>query len=179
MQFLPTRLPGVVEIEPRVFGDVRGFFLETYHKPRFEAAGIHLEFVQDNHSRSIEGTLRGLHYQLRYPQGKLVRAIRGEIFDVAVDLRRHSPTFGQWTGTVLSEANRRQLYIPPGCAHGFCVLGEMAEVIYKCTEIYHPEDEHTLLWNDPDIGIDWPIPSPLLSEKDRQGRRFAEAAVYE
>lgn len=179
MQFLKTDLPGVILIEPKVFEDARGFFMETYHRPRFAAAGIDVEFVQDNHSLSRRGTLRGLHYQLRYPQGKLVRVVRGEIFDVAVDIRRSSPTFGKWWGVTLSEANRRQVYIPPGLAHGFCVTSEAAEVVYKCTDVYRPEDERTVLWNDPAIGVKWPVEGVLVSEKDARGVRLAEAEVFE
>src|ERR1051326_1029997 len=160
MQFLPTELAGVVVIAPRVFDDERGFFMETFQRQKFAAAGIDLEFVQDNHSRSRRGVLRGLHYQLAHPQGKLVRAVSGSIFDVAVDLRRGSPTFGSWYGCELTDSNRRQIYIPPGFAHGFCVLSDTADVIYKCTELYHPEDERTLLWNDPALGIQWPVADP-------------------
>ncbi|HLJ11915.1 MAG TPA: dTDP-4-dehydrorhamnose 3,5-epimerase [Planctomycetaceae bacterium] len=178
MQFLPTELAGVVLIEPRVFEDARGFFMESFHKPRFAAAGIDVEFVQDNHSRSRQGVLRGLHYQIKHPQGKLVRAIRGKVFDVAVDLRRSSPGFGRWYGCELSESNRRQMYIPPGFAHGFCVTSDVAEVIYKCTEVYSPEDERTLLWNDPALGVDWPIASPTLSPKDERGIPLSDAECY-
>lgn len=178
MQFIPTDLAGVVLIEPKVFEDERGFFMETFHKPRFVAAGIDSEFVQDNHSRSRFGVLRGLHYQLSHPQGKLVRAVRGAVFDVAVDLRRSSATFGRWYGCELSEANRRQLYIPPGFAHGFCVTSDMAEVIYKCTEIYHPEDERTILWSDPTVGVKWPVNEPIVSAKDARGVPLATAECY-
>lgn len=178
MQFLTTELAGVVVIEPKVFEDERGFFMESYHRPKFAAAGIDLEFVQDNHSRSRQGVLRGLHYQLAYPQGKLVRAIRGSIFDVAVDLRRSSPTFGRWYGCELSESNRRQMYVSPGFAHGFCVTSDMAEVIYKCTEIYRPEDERTLLWNDPALGIRWPVTGPIVSAKDERGVPLSVAECY-
>lgn len=178
MQFIPTDLAGVVLIEPKVFEDERGFFMETFHKPRFVAAGIDCEFVQDNHSRSRYGVLRGLHYQLSYPQGKLVRAVRGAVFDVAVDLRCSSATFGRWYGCELSEANRRQLYIPPGFAHGFCVTSDVAEVIYKCTDIYHPEDERTILWSDPTVGVKWPVAEPTISAKDARGVLLATAECY-
>lgn len=180
MDVQETDLPGLLLIEPRVFEDARGFFMETWQKQRYAEAGIAAEFVQDNYSRSVRGTVRGLHYQIVQPQGKLVQAIRGEIFDVAVDLRRDSAVFGQWTGVVLSESNRRQVYIPPGFAHGFCVLSDVAEFTYKCTDYYAPEHERTLLWNDPAIGIDWPLnEEPILSEKDRRGVPLAEAECYE
>lgn len=178
MEFLPTELPGVIFVEPKVFEDERGFFMESYHKARFAAAGINVEFVQDNHSRSGRGVLRGLHYQLKHPQGKLVRIIRGEALDVAVDLRRSSPTFGRWVGCVLSETNRRQLYVPPGFAHGFCVTSDVADVLYKCTDIYHPEDERTLLWNDPALAIDWPVTNPVVSAKDQRGVPLSRAECY-
>ncbi|MGE5193851.1 MAG: dTDP-4-dehydrorhamnose 3,5-epimerase [Deltaproteobacteria bacterium] len=178
MQFLPTELAGVVVIEPKVFEDERGFFMETFHKQKFAAAGIDVEFVQDNHSRSRAGVLRGLHYQLVHPQGKLVRAVRGAILDVAVDLRRSAPTFGRWYGCELTESNRRQLYIPPGFAHGFCVVSDMAEVLYKCTELYHPDDERTLLWNDLALGIRWPVANPVVSAKDARGVPLADAECF-
>jgi dTDP-4-dehydrorhamnose 3,5-epimerase len=178
MQFLSTDLAGIVVIEPKVFEDERGFFMETYHKPRFVAAGIDVEFVQDNHSRSRAGVLRGLHYQICRPQGKLVRVIRGSILDVAVDLRRSSPTFGRWYGCELSEANRRQIFIPPGFAHGFCVTSDIVEVIYKCTEVYLPQDERTLLWNDPALGIRWPVANPTISAKDERGIPLAQAECF-
>lgn len=178
MQFIPTELAGVLVIQPKVFEDERGFFLEFFHKPRFVAAGIDAEFVQDNHSSSRRGVLRGLHYQLTRPQGKLVRVIRGSIFDVAVDLRRHSATFGRWLGRELSDANRRELYIPPGFAHGFCVTSDTAEVIYKCTDIYHPQDERTLLWNDPSLAIKWPVDHPIVSSKDAHGLLLKDAECY-
>ena len=178
MQFLTIELAGIVVVEPKVFEDERGFFMETFHKPRFAAAGIDVEFVQDNHSRSRQGVLRGLHYQISHPQGKLVRVIRGAVLDVAVDLRRSSPTFGRWFGCELSEANRRQMYIPVGFAHGLCVTSEIAEVIYKCTEIYMPQDERTLLWNDPALGIDWPVKDPTVSEKDRRGVLLDRAECF-
>ncbi|MFQ5735043.1 MAG: dTDP-4-dehydrorhamnose 3,5-epimerase, partial [Planctomycetaceae bacterium] len=154
MQVHETDIPGVLLIEPQVFDDARGFFMETYQKQRYAEAGISVEFVQDNLSRSARGTLRGLHYQIRHPQGKLVQVCDGEVFDVAVDLRKDRPTFGRWTGSTLSAENRRQFYVPPGVAHGFCVLSETATFFYKCTDYYHPEQERTLLWNDPQVGID-------------------------
>jgi dTDP-4-dehydrorhamnose 3,5-epimerase len=178
MQFIHSDVPGIVVIEPKVFEDVRGFFMETYHQPRFTEAGIDLPFVQDNHSRSRRGVLRGLHYQIRHAQGKLIRAIRGEIYDVAVDIRKSSPTFGRWVGMSLSESNRRQLYIPPGFAHGFCVVSEVAEVLYKTTDVYHPAEERILLWNDPALGIAWPVTAPIVSEKDQRGVPLAQAEVY-
>lgn len=173
-----TPLSGVLLIEPKVFGDARGFFLETYRAQHFAGFGIPA-FVQDNHSRSVRGVLRGLHYQLVRPQGKLVMVSRGEVFDVAVDIRRASPTFGQCYGTVLSEKNHLQLYIPPGFAHGFCVLSEDADFLYKCTEYYTPETERAILWNDPDINIAWPLPEPRLSAKDLQARRLKDVPPEE
>lgn len=166
MRIIETALEGVVVIEPRVITDARGFFLETYHAPRYAAAGIPGPFVQDNHSRSVHGTLRGLHWQWRRPQGKLVRVIEGAIFDVAVDIRPDSPTFGRWVGVELSAENFRQCYIPPGFAHGFCVLSDAAQVEYKCTDLYDPHDEGGLIWNDPDVGIAWPVSEPILSPRD-------------
>ena len=163
----PTSLPGVLTITPRVFPDDRGFFMEIYHRQKYAERSIGCTFVQDNHSHSCRGTLRGLHYQLEHPQGKLVWVVRGEILDVAVDIRRGSPTFGQWVSQVLSTGNHAQLFVPEGFAHGFCVLSEEADVLYKCTDFYVPEDDHGLAWNDPELGIDWPIPRPLLSPKDR------------
>ncbi len=174
MRFVQTELPGVVVIEPDVYRDDRGFFLETYHQQKYAAAGIAATFVQDNHSRSLGGTLRGLHAQRRHPQGKLVRVLQGEIFDVIVDIRRGSPTFSRWIGIELSAENFRQCYIPPGFAHGFCVLSDWAEFEYKCTDWYDPTDEIRLLWNDPDIGITWPVRDPLLSDKDRAGQPLRE-----
>lgn len=166
MRVIATELSGVVIIEPKAFGDQRGFFLETYHQQRYADAGLPEWFVQDNHSRSAPGTLRGLHYQLKHAQGKLVRCIRGAIFDVAVDIRRGSPTFGRWVGIELSEENQRQLYIPPGFAHGFCVSSVPSEVEYKCTDFHHAEDEHGIVWNDPGVAIAWPVKDPLVSAKD-------------
>jgi dTDP-4-dehydrorhamnose 3,5-epimerase len=171
MQIIPTTLSGLLAIQPRVFEDPRGFFKETYQKQRYVESGIPLEFVQDNYSRSQRGTLRGLHFQQQHPQGKLVQVFRGEVFDVAVDLRRGSPTFGRWEGMTLSESNHRQLYIPPGFAHGFYVLSDVAEFFYKCTDYYRPEDERTLLWNDADLAIRWPLDGePILSTKDQKGK---------
>jgi len=166
VKFHATPLSGVVLVEPRVFEDARGFFMETYHAPRFAAAGIGQEFVQDNHTRSVKSTLRGLHFQVTRPQGKLVRVVAGEVFDVAVDLRRGSPTFARWHGLVLSAENRLQIYIPPGFGHGFCVLSDTADVLYKCTEVYDPGGDRSIRWDDPRIGIDWPVRDPLLSAKD-------------
>jgi len=168
MQVVKTLIPDVLLIKPKVFGDVRGFFLETYNKERYMAAGFpDVELVQDNHSGSRKGVLRGLHFQRNHPQGKLVQVATGSVFDVAVDIRVGSPTFGQWYGCVLSDENHHQLWIPPKFAHGFCVLSDTADFVYKCSDYYRPEDEGGLLWNDPGVGIDWPIESPLLSEKDK------------
>jgi dTDP-4-dehydrorhamnose 3,5-epimerase len=175
-----TALPGVLLIEPQVFGDSRGWLMESWNASVFRQAGLP-DFVQDNHSRSAKGVLRGLHYQLRQPQGKLVRAVAGRIFDVAVDLRRSSPRFGAWTGTELSAANKRMLWIPPGFAHGFLSLEEGSECLYKCTGFYAPEDERALLWSDPRIGIDWPVGeagAPLLSERDAEAPPLADADTY-
>jgi len=164
---ITTALPGVVIIEPRVFSDPRGFFFESYHAERYAQAGIPATFVQDNHSSSVKGTIRGLHYQLRRPQGKLLRVIRGSAFDVAVDIRRGSPTFALWAAVELSAENKRQIFIPPGFAHGFCVTSDVAEVEYKCTTMYEADDQHGVLWNDPTIGITWPVREPILSDQDR------------
>jgi len=164
---IPTALPGVVIVEPRVFGDARGFFFESYRADRYGQSGLPATFVQDNHSRSIPRCLRGLHYQLHHPQGKLVRVLVGQIWDVAVDIRRGSPTFRQWVGVELSAQNHRQLYIPPGFAHGFCVPSEHTEVEYKCTDYYAPEDERGIAWSDPSLSIAWPVRDPILSDKDR------------
>ena len=175
MQVHETGLPGVLIVEPRVFSDARGFFVETYHAERYAAAGIAAPFVQDNHSRSQFGTLRGLHWQWRRPQGKLVRVIEGEIYDVAVDVRPESPTFAQWVGVTLSADDFKQLYVPPGFAHGFCVTTPYAQVEYKCTDLYDPEGEHGMPWNDPDLGINWPLPiAPILSARDQQHRPLRE-----
>jgi dTDP-4-dehydrorhamnose 3,5-epimerase len=174
VQFLPTDIPGVLLIEPEVFRDSRGFFLETYHQRKYAAAGVAGTFVQDNHSRSVRGTLRGLHAQLHRPQGKLVRAVDGEMFDVAVDIRRGSPTFGKSVGVVLSGENLRQLYIPPGFAHGFCVLSPTVHVEYKCTDFYDPADEISIVWNDPDLAILWPVAEPIVSAKDQKAPRLKD-----
>jgi dTDP-4-dehydrorhamnose 3,5-epimerase len=176
MRFVETELPGVLVVEPTVHRDHRGFFLETYHRDKYAAGGIDQAFVQDNHSRSGAGTLRGLHAQLRRPQGKLVRAVRGEVFDVAVDIRRGSPTFGRWVGETLSAENFHQLWIPPGFAHGFCVLSEVAEVEYKCTALYDPEDEISIAWDDPHIVIAWPVAAPVLSGRDAAAPALADVA---
>ncbi len=176
MRVSPTELPGVLLVEPRVHRDGRGFFFESYHRRRYRQAGIEAEFVQDNHSRSEGSVLRGLHAQLRHPQGKLVRVSQGEIFDVAVDIDPSSPGFGRWVGVRLSAENCRQLYIPPGFAHGFCTLSEVAEVQYKCTDYYHPDDEITVAWDDPQLAIDWPVARPQLSDKDARGRSLTEVA---
>jgi dTDP-4-dehydrorhamnose 3,5-epimerase len=179
MNVRPTELPGVMLIESRVVEDARGFFMETFHESRFEAAGLPTKFVQDNHSRSNRGTVRGLHYQIEHSQGKLIRVTRGEVFDVAVDLRRKSRTFGTSLGIVLSDVNRLQLYIPPGFAHGFCAISESADVAYKCTDFYYQEYERTLLWNDPRLNIVWPVLDPLLSEKDRHGTPLADVPTFD
>lgn len=179
-----TRLaiPDVILLEPKVFGDDRGFFMETFNQRDFEAAtGLGLHFVQDNHSRSQRGVLRGLHYQIRQPQGKLVRVVSGEIFDVAVDLRRHSPSFGRWVGCTLSAENKRQMWVPEGFAHGFLVLSETADVLYKTTDYYAPAHERCLAWNDPGLGIEWPLNGlqPLLSAKDQRGLPLADCDTFD
>ena len=168
MNLIPTSLKGLLIIELNIFEDERGYFFEMYHRERFQSAGLSTNFVQDNLSFSKKGTLRGLHFQIAHPQAKLVQAITGEIFDVAVDIRPKSPTFGKWSGTILSKQNKRQLYIPEGFAHGFCVLSESAHVAYKCSAHYCPEDEGGILWSDPVVAIDWPVKDPTLSEKDQQ-----------
>ncbi len=173
MRFTPTTLPEVILVEPRVFRDDRGFFLETYHAERYREGGIAATFVQDNHSRSSFGILRGLHAQEKHPQGKLVRCVEGEIWDVAVDLRIGSPNFKRWVGVHLTAENFHQLWVPPGFGHGFCVLSGVAQVEYKCTDFYHPEDEIGLAWNDPELGISWPIADPTLSAKDRDALPLA------
>lgn len=181
MKLIETALPGVLIIEPHVFGDDRGFFLESWNEAVFREAGLDLRFVQDNHSRSAKRVLRGLHYQLGRPQGKLVRVVSGSAFDVAVDLRRSSPHFGRWTGTVLSAENKRLFWVPPGFAHGFLSLEDGTDFLYKCTEFYAPENERSVLWSDPDIGIDWPldgIGAPHLSAKDQDAVTLAAAEVY-
>ena len=174
MQVTQTQLPGVLAIEPKVFGDPRGYFLETWQRERYTEAGVRTEFVQDNLSRSQHGTLRGLHLQNPFAQAKLVQVFEGEVFDVAVDVRVGSPTFGRWVGERLSGANKRQLYIPEGFAHGFCVLSEEALLGYKCSELYHPETELSIAWNDPELGIRWPVSDPVLSAKDKAGLRLAD-----
>jgi dTDP-4-dehydrorhamnose 3,5-epimerase len=182
MLFEPTTIPDIILITSQVFGDERGFFYETYQAQRFGAAGLPFIYVQDNHSGSQHGTLRGLHYQIRQAQGKIVRVVAGEIYDVAVDLRRWSLTFGKWIGIELSAKNKNQLWVPPGFAHGFYVISDWAEVVYKATDYYAPEWERTLLWNDPALNISWPIPpdeEPILSAKDMQGKLLPEAEVYE
>lgn len=182
MQFSRVEIKDVISIQPDVFSDERGFFLESYHKERFAAAGIPAEFVQDNHSVSQRGVLRGLHYQIRQPQGKLLRVVVGEIFDVAVDLRRSAATFGRWVGVVLSAEKKNQLWIPPGFAHGFYALSERVELLYKATDYYAPQWERTLLWNDPALKIDWPLQNgqqPILSAKDAAGRPLSSAETYD
>jgi dTDP-4-dehydrorhamnose 3,5-epimerase len=182
MNVIETRLPGVLIIEPKVFGDERGFFMETWNARTFAEHGLDLAFVQDNQSRSEKHSLRGLHYQIKQPQGKLVRVTNGRAFDVAVDLRRSSPTFGKWDGVELSAENKRMLWVPPGFAHGFLALEDGTDFLYKCTDFYAPEHEHAILWNDPEIGIIWPLPThaaPILSAKDSAGSRLAEAETYE
>ncbi len=179
MQVIPTAIPAVLLIEPKVFGDARGFFFESYNRRILADVGLDTEFVQDNHSRSARNVLRGLHYQIEHPQGKLVRVIAGEVFDVAVDLRRSSPTFGQWVGYLLSAENRRMMWVPPGFAHGFCVTSEFAEFLYKTTDYWYPQHERCLAWNDPDLAIDWPLPGePMLADKDSSGAFLREAEVY-
>ncbi len=174
MKILPANIPGLLIVEPDVYGDNRGFFTEMWHQGRYAEMGIDRVFVQDNLSRSTKGILRGLHFQIRHPQAKLVQAISGELFDVAVDLRPGSPTFGKWEGVLLSDKNLRQLYIPEGFAHGFCVLSDTALFSYKCTDFYAPDDEGGLLWSDPDIGIEWPVEAPTLSDKDRAHPRLKD-----
>ncbi|MBT3507630.1 MAG: dTDP-4-dehydrorhamnose 3,5-epimerase [Methylococcales bacterium] len=175
MKIIPTAIADVFIIEPKVFGDERGFFLETFQAKRYQKeVGIMLPFVQDNSSRSSYGVLRGLHFQRTKPQGKLVRVAQGEVFDVAVDIRKNSPTYGQWVGACLSDKNKRQLWAPPGLAHGFLVLSDTADFEYKCTDYYDPSDEGCLLWNDSDIAVQWPTDTPILSEKDRAGKRLSE-----
>lgn len=181
MNVIETSLSGVVIIEPRVFGDARGFFVETWNARTFAQHGLDVDFVQDNHSKSAQGTLRGLHYQIKQPQGKLVRVTAGEVFDVAVDIRKSSSTFGKWFGVVLSAENKRMLWVPPGFAHGFYVTSESAEFMYKCTDYYAPEHERCIRWNDPELGVDWPIIqglAPLLSEKDAKGMGLQQAEYF-
>jgi len=167
MEIITTSIEGVLIIEPKIFKDNRGFFMETYNQNRYHAFGIHTTFVQDNISCSLKNTVRGLHFQMKHPQAKLIQAISGEIFDVAVDLRPNSPTFGKYTGIYLSDENRRQVFIPEGFAHGFCVLSKSALFYYKCSEFYAPDDENGIIWSDPDIGIHWPVENPIISEKDK------------
>ena len=180
MKTTPLDIPDVVRFEPKIFGDERGFFFESFNHRQFEdAIGRSVQFVQDNHSRSVKGVLRGLHYQLHRAQGKLVRVVHGEVFDVAVDIRRSSPTFGKWVGSYLSAENKHQLWVPEGFAHGFVVLSDSAEFLYKTTDYYAPEHERCISWNDPAIGIDWPLKGePALSGKDRQGKCLADADVF-
>ncbi|MDJ0734002.1 MAG: dTDP-4-dehydrorhamnose 3,5-epimerase [Nostocaceae cyanobacterium] len=180
MHIIETKIPEVFIVEPRVFGDDRGFFYESYNKKAFrEKVGITVDFVQDNHSRSTQNVLRGLHYQIQQPQGKLVRVVVGTVFDVAVDIRRNSPRFGEWIGCLLSAENKQQLWIPPGFAHGFLVVSEVAEVLYKTTDYYAPQHERSLLWNDPDLAIHWPLTGdPILSAKDQAGQPLKTAEVY-
>jgi dTDP-4-dehydrorhamnose 3,5-epimerase len=183
MKAIPTAIPDVVLLEPKVFGDERGFFLESYSDRTFEQLGLPTRFVQDNHSKSIRSVLRGIHYQMGTPQGKLVRALQGEIFDIAVDLRKSSPTFGKWVGEILDDKQRRMLWVPPGFGHGFLVLSDTAEVAYKASEFYSPADERSILWNDPAIGIEWPLhliasSGPVLSGKDAVGALLNDAEVY-
>ena len=180
MKISETGIPEVLLFEPTVHGDERGYFMETFRAAFFRARGLDLEFVQENQSRSAKGTLRGLHFQHQFPQGKLVRVIAGEVFDVAVDLRESSPTFGQWVGAVLTAENCKQLWVPPGFAHGFYALSENADLCYKCTEYYHPEDDHSLLWSDPEVAINWPLvsPEPLLSAKDASAKRLDEIPLF-
>jgi len=181
MNIIPTEIPDVLIIEPKVFGDDRGFFFESFNCMKFaEKTGIKTEFVQDNHSRSGKNVLRGLHYQLQQTQGKLLRVVAGEIFDIAVDIRQSSPTFGKWVGCMLSGENKRQFWVPPGFAHGFLVVSEIADVLYKTTDYYAPQHERSILWNDPDIGIDWPLngAEPILSAKDEAGQLLKSAEVF-
>ena len=178
---IPTALPGVLLLEPKVFGDARGFFFESFNARDFaQCTGLDVQFVQDNHSKSARGVLRGLHYQIQHPQGKLVRVTQGEVFDVAVDLRRSSPQFGRWVGTLLSADNHRQLWVPPGFAHGFVVTSDSAEFLYKTTDYWYPEHERCLLWNDPALGVQWPLQtSPQLAAKDAAGKLLAQAEVFD
>ena len=183
MKVTPTAIPDVLIIEPKVFGDTRGFFYESFNQKAFnEATGTNYQFVQDNHSRSSKGVLRGLHYQIQQPQGKLVRVVRGAVFDVAVDIRKRSPTFSQWVGVELSEENHKQLWIPPGCAHGFLTLSETAEFLYKTTAVYDPGSERAIIWNDARLAIDWPLPAgaqALLAGKDAQAAAWSQAEFFD
>jgi dTDP-4-dehydrorhamnose 3,5-epimerase len=177
----PTAIADVLVLEPKVFGDARGFFLESYNQRDFEqATGLQVNFVQDNHSRSSRGVLRGLHYQIQHPQGKLVRVTQGEVFDVVVDMRRSSPTYGRWVGETLSGTNHKQMWVPPGCAHGFLVLSEQADFLYKTTDYWYPEHERSVLWNDPDLAIAWPLDAPpTLAAKDAQGTPWRQAQAFD
>jgi dTDP-4-dehydrorhamnose 3,5-epimerase len=182
MEVQPSTIADVLVITPKIFSDERGFFLESYQLETYRSAGLTAPFIQDNHSGSKRNVLRGLHYQIRHPQGKLVRVVTGDVFDVAVDLRRSSPTFGKWAGEILTAMNARQIWIPPGCAHGFYVLSEWAELLYKVTDYYAPEWDRTLRWDDPTLDIRWPLKNgnlPILSEKDRQGKLLPEAELFE
>jgi len=181
MKFISTAIPDLILIEPKVFGDDRGFFMETWRADDFSQNGIDVNFVQDNHSKSKQGILRGLHYQIKHPQGKLVRVVSGEVYDVAVDMRKTSPTYGQWAAVILSAENKKIFWVPAGFAHGFYVMSDEAEFVYKCTDYYAPEHEKSLLWNDPDLAIQWPLVGgapPLLSEKDKVGTVFSQAETY-
>lgn len=181
MEFEPTEIPDVVLIRPKVFGDPRGYFFESWEERKFAAAGLDAKFVQDNHSRSARNILRGLHYQIQQAQGKLVRVVTGAVFDVAVDIRRSSPTFGRWVGVMLTEENHHMLWVPPGFAHGFVVLSESADFLYRCTDFWAPPHERAIAWNDPDLDIRWPLPEgtqPLLSAKDAVARSFRDAEYY-
>jgi dTDP-4-dehydrorhamnose 3,5-epimerase len=181
MEFEPTGIADVVLIRPKVFGDARGFFFESWEEKKFAAAGLDMKFVQDNHSRSARNILRGLHYQIQQAQGKLVRVVTGAVFDVAVDIRRSSPTFGRWVGVTLSQENHHMLWVPPGFAHGFVVLSESADFLYRCTDFWAPTHERAIQWNDPDLKIAWPLPegvAPVLSAKDAQAKRFRDAEYY-
>jgi len=180
MKATPLAISDVILLEPKVFGDDRGFFFESFNQAKFEAAiGRHVTFVQDDHSRSVKNVLRGLHYQIQQPQGKLVRVVQGEVFDVAVDIRKSSPTFGQWVGEILSEENKRQMWVPEGFAHGFVVLSDAVECLYKTTNYYAPEHERCIVWNDPAIALQWPIDGePVLSAKDQQGKSLVEAGHF-
>lgn len=178
----PTAIADVLVLEPKVFGDARGFFLESYNQRDFaQATGLQVNFVQDNHSRSSRGVLRGLHYQIQHPQGKLVRVTQGEVFDVVVDMRRSSPTFGRWVGETLSGSNHKQMWVPPGCAHGFVVLSDSADFLYKTTDYWYPEHERSVLWNDPDLAIAWPLQGlqPTLAAKDAQGTPWRQAQAFD
>lgn len=177
MEVIATPIQGVLLIKPKVWRDARGYFVETWQRQRYSEAGVNLPFVQDNRSRSVRGTLRGLHFQRTFPQGKLVSVSSGAVFDVAVDIRKGSPTFGQWYGAELTCENQHQLWVAPGLAHGFCVLSDSADFSYKCTELYHPEDEGSVRWNDPDLGIVWPVADPLVSAKDAAAPLFKDATL--